>query len=413
MFTSSIIHCRICNGTELFCYLDLGVMPLVNSFARTSEEARQQERFPLQVLYCKSCGLSQLSHIIPPKQLFSSYAYRSSISKTFVAHCNDLVSGLIANTIYLNQGDLIVDIGSNDGTMLKAFQRAGYIKVLGVDPAEEVARHATKEGVPTLAAFWNSELAASIRDIWGPASVIIATNVFAHVADVQDFLTSCQVLLGEDGVIILEFPYLVDLLSKNQFDTIYHEHLSYFSLRPFLFLVDRCQLQIVSVQRIPIHGGSLRVMLQRTRPELLHDNYTDLIQYEEDIGLCSFTTYTKWAQGIHSQIQKTARQLTLLNQNGAKIYGFGASAKGGVLLNALGIGAEVIEAVIDDTPTKIGLFIPGIGIPIVSREILDKDPPDYLLLLAWNFTEEIMANTSTYREKGGKYILPIPRLEIL
>ena len=404
--------CRICEGQNLEPYLDLGIMPLANNLATTQEEAFSRERFPLRVLFCEVCGLSQLSHVVSRDILFSHYLYESSIARTFKRHCEQLVTQTNAR-LRLKPNDLIVEIGSNDGTLLRRFQIAGFNNVVGVDPAENLVQKANSNQAMTITGFWGTYIAQQIMRTLGKAAVIVGTNVFAHVHNIRGFLEACKLLLAPKGHIILEFPYLADLIEGNQFDTIYHEHLSYFLLAPLIHLARICELQVTHVERIPIHGGSLRVELARPVTTPMHESAVSLLQQEKNLGYCFFETYENWARTIDATMRETRKGIGNLKKQKKRIYGFGASAKGNTLLNALHLDSSSVEVILDDTPSKIGMVSPGTGISIVNSEILKEQTPDYLLLLAWNFREEIIGKTVNYQQSGGKYIIPIPRFAIV
>lgn len=405
--------CRVCGGKNLERYLDLGVMPLVNSLAHTKEAAFEAERYPLQVLFCGRCGLSQLSLVVGPKKLFTQYLYRSSISKTFATHCLCLVHST-ASRLRLKPSDLVVEIASNDGVLLEAFRRHHFRNAIGVEPAKNLAQMTTQRGFTTVNDFWNDATADAIVSQSGRAALIVATNVFAHVHDVHGFLSACKRCLAPGGRIVLEVPYLPSLIKGNQFDTIYHEHLSYFMMTPLWRLAKMHDLRVTHVEPQPIHGGSVRVELGLAGECDDHPAVQELVDAEEMQGYRSFYMYRDWAYSADRIARETSLKLYELKRQHRRILGFGASAKGCILLNAMRAFTSTIDCIVDDTPEKIGLFSPGTAIPIVDRRVLAEAPPDHLLILAWNIKDEIIQNT---REHWGaaspSYIIPIPSFEIV
>ncbi len=404
----SVNNCRICGGTKLEPYLDLGTMPLVNNLVddpRTTSEPK----FPLVVLFCHGCGLSQLSVVVAPEVMFSNYVYRSSISKTFANHCAQLAQ-TAQREFGLGAGDLVVDLASNDGCALREFLPFG-VRPLGVDPARNLAAMATAEGIPTIARFWSRELAEEIVTDHGHAKIMTAMNVFAHVHDLRSFIQGVARVLAEDGTFIVEVPYLVDLLKDNIFDTVYHEHLSYYLLNPLIGFCASEGLHVNRADRIDIHGGTLRLYIQRHPAP--HASLQSLLQGEREGGYLSFDRYrefSKCAEKIKRDLVATVRSL---HAEGKSVAAFGASAKGSIMLNYCGLGRSDILYTVDDTPEKQGKYMAGTHIPIVSRKILEIQRPDYLLVLAWNFFKEVQAKTAEFREQGGKYLLPVPSLHVV
>lgn len=403
-----ITQCRICKGTRLERYVDLGMMPLVNRLPESPDTA-DEPRFPLEVLYCRDCSLSQLSVVVDPNVLFSHYVYRSSISKTFANHCAKLAQAA-HERLGMREGDLVIDIASNDGCALKEFLPYG-VKPLGVDPAENLAAIANAEGIPTIAKFWSPELADDIVQKRGKAKIVTAMNVFAHVHDIHSFVEGVKRVLADDGTFIIEVPYLVDLWNNNIFDTIYHEHLSYFLVSPLVTFFASHGLHLNHVERIDIHGGTIRLSVQHTNapsPAIEH-----LTRLEKNEGYLSYEKYRDFmvrAERIKSELVTLIKRL---QGEGKRIAGFGASAKGSIMLNYCGLNGEHISYIVDDTPEKQGKYVAGCRIPIVPRNMLETQKPDHLLVLAWNFFNEVQAKTTAFRAQGGKYILPVPSPQIL
>lgn len=400
--------CRTCGSVRLIKYLDLGLMPLANNLANNAVEAQNKERFPLQVLFCQDCHLSQLSVVIDPNVMFAYYTYRSSISKTYAAHCEEMARYFSAK-MGLTANDLVLDIAGNDGTLLSQFHEVVGSKVLNVDPAGNIAAISRARGIPVLNDFWSEAVANQVIAEHGHARLITATNVFAHVDDVQEFLRAATLCLDDKGLLVLEFPYLVDFVEHREYDTVYFEHLSYFLITPLKHLAEKSGLKIHCVSHHPIHGGTVRVEI--SKGEWTEDaSVQEYVNRERLGGYHNSAKYLEWAGVVERLIRTIRDQLVALKRQGKKIGAFAASAKGNTLLNACRLSTDIIDWIIDDTPEKIGKYSPGNAIPIVGRSVLDKDMPDYLLILSWNFKAEIMKTLPNYR---GKFIVPIPEFTIV
>ncbi|MHB8603126.1 MAG: class I SAM-dependent methyltransferase [Nitrosotalea sp.] len=408
-----ISSCRSCKGSNLMPYLDLGITPLANGLIKTENVGKDEPKFPLVVCYCKDCSLSQLSVVVNPEILFRDYFYMSSISNTFKTHCSTISSDLI-DTINLDQNDLVVDIASNDGCLLQEFKKR-QIKILGVEPAVNLAKLANSCGIETLNHFWDGETATKIAKEYGGAKVITAFNVFAHVDDVHGFVQNIKLALKDDGVFVIEVPYLIDFLEKHEFDTVYHEHLSYFLLKPLQHILEQNGMKITTVKKYPIHGGTIevRVVKNNDYTKNMVSNVDDFIIVEKNLGFYDMASYLNFANEVKNMKKNLTELISDLRQKGKKIAGFAASAKGNTLLNYCGIDLNSVQYIVDETPTKQGLLTPGSHIPIVPMSGLENNPPDYLLILAWNFVEEIMTKTKQFKEQGGKYIIPIPKIQIV
>jgi SAM-dependent methyltransferase len=408
---TEIKNCRVCNGSNLKPYLNLGEIPLVNNFLSSEKDIKNELKYPLIVNLCKDCYFSQLSGIVDPEILFKNYVYRSSISASFGKHCEELAENL--NKSVLNKNDLVVDIASNDGYLLSFFKNKGN-RVLGVDPAENLAEIANEKGIETIPKFWNKELAKNILEKYGPAKIITAFNVFAHVPDLHSFVEGVRILLDKGGYFIIESPHLAELISKSEFDTVYHEHASYLLIKPLVKLMNDHELRIARVTKEDVHGGSIRVYIElRDSPDTSNGSLNRIVEEEEKQGLFSETPYDKLQKGSLIIRKNLIELLNKLNSEGKKVYGFGASAKGNILLNFCKIGPDLIKGIFDDTPEKQGKFYPGVHIPVMSRSFIKEINPDYLLLLPWNFKEELISKTKDFKEKGGKYIIPLPNIEII
>jgi 2-polyprenyl-3-methyl-5-hydroxy-6-metoxy-1,4-benzoquinol methylase len=405
-----IEECRICKSPELVSYLNLGNMPLVNRVL-TTEEVSLEKKYPLDVLLCKDCNLSQLSVVVNPEVLFRNYVYRSSISDSFRNHCRTLAERL--NTDVLGKGDLIVDIASNDGCLLRPFKEKGN-RVLGIDPAINLAKLANDSGIETIPEFWDPSQAKKILKEYGPAKVITACNVFAHVDDVHLFLKGIKTLLADDGYFIIEAPHLYNLVEKTEFDTVYHEHLSYLLVKPIERLTRQHDLRLARVEKLDIHGGSLRFYIEKRHKEDTFDGSVQrVMEEEENAGLHSIGAYIGLKRQVDGLKNNLATILGELKSLGKNISGFGASAKGNILLNYCGLNDKTIDYIFDDTPEKQGKLYPGVHIPIISRDTLLEKQPDYLMILSWNFADEMMRKTRDYKQRGGKYLIPVPHLKII
>jgi len=409
----TISSCRSCKGSNLIPYLDLGITPLANGLIKPENINTNEPEFPLVVYYCKDCSLSQLSVVVNPEILFRDYFYMSSISNTFRIHCSAIAHDL-KDVMNLGSADLVVDIASNDGCLLQEFKKL-EIKTLGVEPAVNLAKLANSNGIETLNRFWDKDSAIKIANEYGGAKVITAFNVLAHVDDVHGFVQNIKTALRDDGVFVIEVPYLIDFLEKHEFDTVYHEHLSYFLLKPLQHILEQNEMRIINVKKYTIHGGTIevRAVKDNSQTKNMNSNVDDFIIIEKNLGCYDPEHYLNFANEVQN-IKKNLTELVKdLRLKGKRIAGFAASAKGNTLLNYCDIDFNSIQYIIDETPTKQGLLTPGSHIPIVSISNLQSNPPGYLLILAWNFVEEIMEKTKQFKMGGGKYIIPIPKIQIV
>ena len=408
------MQCRICKKPALEKYLDLGNVPLANKLIPKEDVQNNEQKFPLQVMVCKNCYLSQLSIVVNPRILFSHYRYQSSISETFKKHCA-MMAMQCKQKFSLSSEDLVVDIASNDGCLLQEFKKIGA-KVMGVDPAQNVASIAINSGIPTVIGFWSAEIAKKIEQNHGKAKFITATNVFAHVDNIDEFVDAVSMLLGDGGIFLIEVPYVVDLVKHHEFDTIYHEHLSYFLVHPLATFFNRHAMEIVDIEKFDIHGGTIRIYIKKKNNISIDVDHTRLdifLENEKKGGFLGMTKYKEFSEQVQQVKRDIMRLLNKLREEGAKVAAFGASAKGNTLMNYCGITKEHIDFIVDDTPEKQGYFSPGTKIPIVPQQHLKNKVPDYLLLLVWNFANEIMDKTQWFKERNGRYIIPIPALKIL
>jgi SAM-dependent methyltransferase len=403
-------RCRSCAHSQLETVLDLGLSPLANRLLTASDLDAAEERFPLETVFCERCALVQITVTVPPEILFRHYRYFSSVSETLVGHARDLVDRVLTSRA-LDSESLVVEIASNDGYLLQHYVKKG-IPVLGVDPAENIAEVARGRGIPTRAEFFSSTFARQLASEGKTADVVHANNVLAHVADTNGFVEGLRAVLKPTGVAVIEVPYVRDLIEKCEFDTIYHEHLCYFSVSSLQSLFLRHGLDLVAAERVPIHGGSLRVWIAHQEHAQVAPGVGELLEQEHGGGVDQYRFYQDFGQRVQRLRTVVRSLLAQLHADGRRLWGYGAAAKATVLLNYFDIGPDLLECVADLSPHKQGCLIPGVRIPIVSPDRLSEDP-DYLLLLAWNFADEIMRQQSAYRARGGKFIVPVPEVRVV
>lgn len=393
--------CRVCGNTDLQPYLDLGLMPLSNNLLSYADEI--PPRYPLKVMLCPLCGLSQLSIVVDPQELFGHYVYRSSISQGYRDHCREMAHTLKYRYNF-NSDTFHIDIAGNDGALLVEFKKVLQHKVLNIDPAKNLLRLNEDQDIRYFNTFWDMRAAKHLLGTdWPLANLITATNVFAHVDNVQEFLEAAKAVLAPDGVLVLEFPYLIDFIEKKEFDTIYFEHLSYFSIMPLSYLCKKVGLHLVDVTRHEIHGGSVRCYISRNNARATGRPMA-YIKKEIDEGYTTIKKYRSWAREVGSIIGEFSYLLGDLD--GSKVWGFAASAKGNTLLNCAQVTGAQVQAIVDQTPEKIGKYSPGTGIPIVPMDRLITDKPEYLILLSWNFADEIIDKCKA-AGYTGKFIHPL------
>ena len=406
------MKCRMCESQKLFEFLDLGSTPPADEF-KTAEQLREPDTYyPLQVWMCEDCGLAQLGYVVPPEILYQNdYPYESSTTQAGRDHWAGF-AGSVVSELGLKPGQLAVDIGSNVGVLLEAFKNNG-MQVYGVDPAPNIVEKARERGIDTICAFFGMESAQDIVDAKGRASVITGTNVFAHINDLTAFAQAVKILLADDGALIIEAPYFANLVADCEYDTIYHEHLSYISVRPVTKFFQRFGMEVFDVQQTEIHGGSLRIFVSRTGRKTVSPEVARLVAHEEETGLHTEETLSAFAGAVEQNRKDLLGLLYRIKIEGKSIVGLSAPAKGMTLLNYCGMGKEVLDFVTEKSPLKIGRFTPGGHIPVVPDEELLRVQPDYALLLAWNFAEEIMRNLDEYRRAGGRFIIPIPTPRVI
>ena len=403
---SEIKKCRYCHGSNIKMFLDYGMMPLVNNLLSSESNCNHDPKFPLNLYFCKSCGLVQIGSIVHPEKMFSNYLYFSSTSSTFCQHGFDFAS-LMKTRFNLDNNSFVVEIASNDGAVLKSFKELG-IPFLGVDPAENIVKLANEKGIKTKCAYFNSKIAEEIAVDSGKADLIYGMNVFAHIPEIHDFVLGVKKILKDNGVIVIEAPYIIDFIKKVEFDTVYHEHVNYLGLHAMTNLFKQFDLELFDAQWVDIHGGSMRYFFCKRGIQRISENVHHFLNSEKEAGLFNEQTYLDFAQKVFNLKEDLLILLQKLKSQGKKIVAYAASAKGIVLLNYCGIGGDYIDFVVDKSVYKQNHFIPGVNLEIKDPKLILDEQPDYILLLAWNFKKEIMAEQKEYLAKGGKFIIPIP-----
>jgi SAM-dependent methyltransferase len=405
--------CRLCGSRDLELVFRLAPTPPANAFLK-SEEIRsgREVKYPLDLFFCASCSHLQLLDVVDPEILFRDYVYVSGTSPVFVDHFRRYRDFLFER-YSLKSGQLAFEIGSNDGTLLRFFAEKG-MKVLGADPATKIAEGATASGIPTLPIFFEEGAAREIRETHGKASVILANNVFAHIDDLSAVTRGVELLLADDGIFAFEVSYLVDVVEKTLFDTIYHEHLSYHAVAPLLPFFERHGLELIDAVRVDSHGGSLRGIVQKKGgPWKRSAGVDELLRLEKVWNLQDPQAYRKFAMDIESLGRRLGERLRDLKSQGKSIAAFGAPAKATTLMHHFRLGAELVDFIVDDSPWKQGLFSPGTHIPVVPSEQMYRAHPDYMLVLAWNFADPIIKKHQKFLEQGGHFIVPLPQLKEL
>lgn len=401
------MNCRTCGSSQLTKFLDLGFTPPADQFLHTEQLREPETHYPLEVMMCGKCGLAQLGYVVPPEILYQNdYPYEASITRTGRLHWEELAR-TVKERLSFGSDALVVDIGSNVGVLLNAFKSLGA-RVLGVEPAGNIATIAAKNGIETINDFFSMDVARQIVASKGRASVITATNVFAHVDDLTSFMKAIDELLHPDGVFIIEAPYFVNLIEKLEYDTIYHEHLSYLSVRPLSTFFERFGMEIHHIGQRDIHGGSFRVHVSRSGSFPISSTVNEMLDIEKEKRIHEIDVLKQFAQDVERNRRDLLKLLLDLKFQGKSIAAVSAPAKGMTLLNYCGVGTRVLDFITEKSNLKIGRFTPGTHIPVMGDEALIARMPEYALLLAWNFAEEIMDNLKDYKKKGGKFILPIP-----
>lgn len=405
--------CRFCSTPLKHTFIDLGMSPLSNSYLKKEELCNKESFYPLHAYVCEKCFLVQLEEFETPDRIFSDYAYFSSFSESWLKHAEQYTQ-MISAKLSLGESSNVIEIASNDGYLLQYFKLKN-IPVLGIEPAANVAEVAKQKGIPTMVEFFGEKLANELKGKGLLADLIIGNNVLAHVPNINDFVKGLKIALKPYGTITIEFPHLLRLIQNNQFDTIYHEHFSYLSFTTVQTIFEAHGLKIFDVDELLTHGGSLRIYacnIEET-DRFMSKNVLELLTEEEKCGFKSIGTYTAFNESIKVTKRQLLQFLIRAKNEGKKIAGYGAPAKGNTLLNFCGIRCDFIDFTVDRSPYKQGLYLPGTHIPVFSPEKIKDEKPDYVLLLPWNLKDEIVNQMSFIREWGGRFIIPIPQLEVI
>ncbi len=434
-------RCRYCQNPLNEPFLDLGAMAPANSFLTQNELKNKEFTCPLSLVGCSKCGLVQLSHVVPPERMFSNYLYVSSTTQTFRKHFSEYArdtreklgitapspppspqrgegkgrdySPLPQRGRGQGEGVLAVDIGSNDGLLLSCYQNEG-MKAVGVEPAKNLSEEANRNGLPTLNDYFGEATVREILEKWGPADIVSANNVFAHVDDIRSFCENVGRLLAAHGIFVIEFPYLVTMIEDTLFDMIYHEHLSYIAVKPLQALLAGFEFEIFEIEKVASHGGSLRVFVQKKgagRP--VSKEVSKFVQYETQKGYDTLPLHQEFAKRVYRVRDELKGFVGKIKSQKESLSGYGAAAKGNTLINFCGFNANQIDFLVDDNPLKQNLFTPGAHIPVVSSRRLFENPTDYVVLFAWNFAGEIIKKLDPLKKNGAKFIVPLPQPRIV
>jgi SAM-dependent methyltransferase len=405
--------CRLCGTVFNHIFIDLGNTPLANSFLNEQELQKNEFTIPLVAYVCENCFLVQLKESSSPREIFSDYAYFSSYSTSWLKHAENYVE-MMLDRFHFNKKSLVIELASNDGYLLQYFNQR-KINVLGIEPAANVAKVAIKNGINTKIDFFTKDLALNLKNDQKQADLIVANNVLAHVPELNNFVNGIKILLKNDGLATFEFPHLLNLIKENQFDTIYHEHFSYFSLMTVITLFKNHGLEIFDVEELSTHGGSLRLFVKHEN----NNNFTptknikNILDKEIEAGLNNLDTYTSFSISVEKIKKDLSDFIIKCKKNEKKIVCYGAPAKGNTLLNFCNIDKTLISYVVDKNIHKQGKYLPGIHLPIKSPNEITKSKPDYLLILPWNLQNEIIEEMNFIREWGGKFVIPIPEVKVL
>jgi len=406
------VSCRSCGKPNLSTILSLGKTPLANALLTGEQLEEIEQTYDLDLVFCPSCSLVQITETVPPEKLFREYFYLSSFSETLLRHSEENANRLIQSK-NLSHDSLVIEIASNDGYLLQYYKRAG-VPVLGIEPARNIAQTAEERGIPTICEFFDAQLADKLIVDGKRADVVHANNVLAHVPDLNGFVHGVQLLLKNKGVSVIEVPYVKDMIDRHEFDTIYHEHLCYFSLTALDHLFRRHDLFIEDVKRLDIHGGTLRIYARKQNKDSnVRSAVVDEMLAEEVAWAGNEEFYRGFGEEVERLRGALVTMLSGLKAEGKRIAVYGASAKGSTLMNYFGLGRPLLDFVVDRSTIKQGHYTPGTHLPIYSPAMLLKEKPDYVLLLTWNFADEILQQQAEYRKQGGRFIIPIPELRVV
>ena len=403
--------CRACKSQRLYMFLPLGSHPLANGFLKKAHLTESEPLFPLDVHVCLDCGLIQVRDNVP-QGFFRNYVYVPSASSIMHDHFAGFADALTGK--YLDSPDsFVIDIGCNDGLFLKCLKDR-RTRTLGIDPATNIIEMAREKGLEIINEYFNPEIASEVREKYGPAAAVVTTNTFHHIDDLDSFTEGVRILLGENGIFVVELPYALEIVKQNEFDGVYHEHVSQFTVKSLVDLLERFDMEVFHVDLLEIHGGSMRTFARRkTGSHPVSSVVSELLAREEKNGLLSASTYDAFRERVEENKKALVMLLQELKAGGKKLAGYGASARGNTLLNYYGIGTDLLDYIVDKNSLKQGLFTPGMHIPVFAAEKILEDRPDYVLVVAWNFAEEIINQQSEYRALGGNFILPIPEIRII
>ncbi len=405
--------CRFCGAPLSLTFADLGMSPLSNAYVREEQLHRMEPFYPLHAWVCRSCFLVQLEQFESPEQIFGDYSYFSSYSDSWLEHAQRYVEMMMCRFSY-GSSSFVAEIASNDGYLLQYFRRHG-VPVLGIEPAANVAAEAERKGIPTLVKFFGAAAASELAASGKKADLLVGNNVLAHVPALNDFVEGMRIFLAPGGIVTMEFPHLLRLMEENQFDTIYHEHFSYFSFMVAERVFAAHQLTIFDVEEIPTHGGSLRIFARHTENASLPitARVSGLRARELRAGLDRGDTYALFAEKVRATKRLLLRFLIEAKESGKRVVGYGAPAKGNTLLNYCGVRSDLLEYTVDRSPHKQGCYLPGTHIPIYAPDKIRETQPDYVLILPWNLRDEIVAQMADVRNWGGRFVVPIPEVKVL
>jgi len=413
MSPTNSLKCRFCGSKLEHTFVDLGMSPLVQSFISAEQMNQMEPFYPLQVFVCGTCFLVQLPEFVAPENIFSDYLYFASFSDSWLAHAKKYTDSMVER-FPIDAKSLVVEIASNDGYLLQYFVEK-KVPVLGVEPAANVAVEAVKKGIPSVVKFFSTHTASELAAEGKHADLLLGNNVLAHVPDVNDFVEGMRILLKPHGVITMEFPHLLRLMTENQFDTIYHEHFSYYSFLTVEKIFAAHGITLFDVEELPTHGGSLRIYGRHAEDSSkpVGARVTELRGREQAAGYAKMETYASFSEQVKETKRKLLEFLIGAKRAGKSIAGYGAAAKGNTLLNYCAIRTDFVDYVVDRSPHKQGKFLPGTRIPVFAPEHIRETRPDYLLILPWNLKDEVMKQNAYIREWGGKFVIPIPEVTVL